>query len=277
MCWKKIIFTLSLILLLALASCNLPGGTRIAGDSGDLPGQPTRTVGTPGALQPIETSSQTPSITSSLTPELPLVTVSVATNCRTGPGEPYDIIGALPVGIPAEVVGRNASGDTWIIKLPSNPSITCWLWGHYATVTGDTSHLPIVEPPPTPTPVISPTLAPGFSFVYTFWGVGPGLQCPWFTVTNNGGTAWESYKLTFKNITDGGSWTSQSDKFVDLDNWCATGVVQLNLDPGEVGTASVTTFMLHSAGDTMEVTLTVCSGNALTGYCMTKTITFTGL
>ena len=86
----------------------------------------------------------------------PTVTVSTATNCRTGPGQAYPAIFGLPVGQIAEVVGKNTSTNYWIIKIP-NGSGTCWLWGQYATVTGDTSALPTVAIPPTPTPTITPT------------------------------------------------------------------------------------------------------------------------
>ncbi len=86
----------------------------------------------------------------------PTVTVSIATNCRTGPGQAYASIFGLPVGQIAEVVGKNTSTNYWIIKIP-NGAGTCWLWGQYATVTGDTSTLPTVAIPPTPTPTITPT------------------------------------------------------------------------------------------------------------------------
>lgn len=86
----------------------------------------------------------------------PTVTVSTATNCRTGPGQAYASIFGLPVGQIAEVVGKNTSTNYWIIKIP-NGNGTCWLWGQYATVTGDASTLPTVAIPPTPTATITPT------------------------------------------------------------------------------------------------------------------------
>ena len=86
----------------------------------------------------------------------PTVTVSTATNCRTGPGQAYPSIFGLPVGQTAEVVGKNTSTNYWIIKIP-NGSGTCWLWGQYATVTGDASTLPTVAIPPTPTPTVTAT------------------------------------------------------------------------------------------------------------------------
>ena len=85
-----------------------------------------------------------------------MVTVSQNTNCRTGPGVVYDLIGGLLIGEKAEVVGKYSAGNYWIINNPDS-SGTCWLWGQYATVTGNTAGLPEYTPPPTPTPTITPT------------------------------------------------------------------------------------------------------------------------
>jgi hypothetical protein len=80
----------------------------------------------------------------------PTVRVSKDTNCRTGPGDPYPSIGSLMIGETAEVVGRSPGGDFWIIKNPDDIGGTCWLWTNYATVTGGTSNLPVIQPPPLP-------------------------------------------------------------------------------------------------------------------------------
>src|SRR5215213_7948301 len=105
---------------------------------------------------PVFTSSPTltatPAFTS--TPLVPLISVSVATNCRVGPGKIYDRVGALLVGEVAEVSGRNPTGDYWYIRNPdSNSGGFCWLWGNYATLSGNLSVLPVYTPPPTPTPM----------------------------------------------------------------------------------------------------------------------------
>lgn len=76
------------------------------------------------------------------------VTVSQNTNCREGPSQEFNDVGSLAPGQTAEVVGKDTVNNYWIIKLPSNPAVTCWLWGQYATVTGDTSQVANV---PTPT------------------------------------------------------------------------------------------------------------------------------
>ena len=77
---------------------------------------PVAIVDTPTATQtitpiftPSATLSPTPVFTS--TPLIPLISVSVATNCRVGPGKVYDRVGAVLAGEVAEGVGRNPVGD----------------------------------------------------------------------------------------------------------------------------------------------------------------------
>ena len=88
------------------------------------------------------------------------VVVSVDTNCRTGPGQAYPSVYGLPVGVIGKVVGKNPSvSNYWVIEIPNSNGGTCWLWGQYATVTGDTTSLKVVAVPATPTPTktITPT------------------------------------------------------------------------------------------------------------------------
>jgi hypothetical protein len=164
------IFSL-LIPILLLTACNLPssGGsdavalaiaqtqialTQTALASGDAVPQAEETQ-PPAEAAPTETLTptitQTPTITLTPTSETPMVTVSRATNCRTGPGEPYDIVGDLMENEEAEVVGVSSDGGTWIIQNPDAPG-ECWLWGYYAEVTGPTAGLRVYDTPPTPTP-----------------------------------------------------------------------------------------------------------------------------
>ena len=106
--------------------------------------------------QPTATLSPTPTLTPDWTPtpETPRVSVSVDTNCRSGPGRGYDILGFLLVGESVEVVGRFADSAYWIVKNPDRDG-ECWLWANYATVTGPADALPVRTPPPTPTPSFS--------------------------------------------------------------------------------------------------------------------------
>ncbi len=117
---------------------------------------PTDTIAAEPTLTQTQPPKATPEPTLTLTPTLqkPMVSVSVDTNCRTGPGKIYDYVGALLVGEEAEVIGQAMDGLYWIIKNPDQPG-ECWLWDNYASVTGATEDLPKYTPPPTPTPAFT--------------------------------------------------------------------------------------------------------------------------
>ncbi len=119
-------------------------------------------------ITPTIAASPTPNRTA--TPSIPIVSVSLDTNCRTGPGKAYDIVGALLIGESTEITGKNTSSGYWIVKNPDNPSKTCWLWGQYASVAGNTASLAEVSVPPTPTPVIpaAPSNLSQSSICYAF-------------------------------------------------------------------------------------------------------------
>jgi hypothetical protein len=219
------------------------------------------------------TSSFTPSPTFTFTSEVPTLTVSVQTNCRIGPGSAYAILGVLNVGQTAQVVGRSIyntgtpANDSWIIKLPSNPSITCWLWGMYATVTGNWSSLPAATPPPTPTPVAY------FTFSYAAWGVGPGYVCLNFNVVNTGVVTWSSYNFAVTDTTQGVNGVATSNIFEGYDNFCLPTGSLPELGPGGFGNVMVKlTLPLAPGGDSYEAALTLCSEDGLAGTCLTRTV-----
>ncbi len=162
-------FITILVLSIAAFACSLPGGEGApTGEEPDLAATITSqalTLAAPTNTPAPPTETPTPQFTSTpestATPSVPIVTVSTNTNCRTGPGTVYDLIGALNVGQSAEVVGKFPGGGYWIIKTPGS-SGTCWLWSQYATVSGNTSNLPDYPAPPTPTPSI-PAAATNFN------------------------------------------------------------------------------------------------------------------
>ncbi len=96
---------------------------------------------------PTDTPTDTPLPTDTLGP--PLLSVSAATNCRTGPSVNYSVVYILRPGITVLVVGKDLPDNYWIIAVPGYPGTVCWLWGQYAMVTGDTGSIP---PPATPQP-----------------------------------------------------------------------------------------------------------------------------
>jgi hypothetical protein len=182
----KSIFIITLLAALTLQACNLPEGVdpnapdfdltvtanaaliETALASGQIP--PTE-PGLPVAQEPAAAGNEAPPPTeevsnvSSSTATSTVssasgvtVVVSVATNCRSGPGQAYSILYGLPVNVTAKVVGNNPSvTNYWVIEIPNSNGGTCWLWGQYATVTGDTSGLKVFAVPATPTPTVTPT------------------------------------------------------------------------------------------------------------------------
>jgi hypothetical protein len=67
---------------------------------------------------------------------------------------------AFDVGMTREVVAKYTPANYWVINYPGGGSATCWLWGQYATVVGDTSQLQeAVSPPMPPTLTPAPTTA----------------------------------------------------------------------------------------------------------------------
>lgn len=181
----KSIFIITLLATLTLQACNLPEGVDPNAPDFDLTvtanaamietalasgAQPPADLAQPNAVEPAPAGNEAPPATeelsnpaeSSATPTISqsgvTVVVSVATNCRSGPGQAYPSLYGLPVNVTAKVVGKNPSvTNYWVIEIPNSNGGTCWLWGQYATVTGDTSGLKVFAVPATPTPTVTPT------------------------------------------------------------------------------------------------------------------------
>jgi uncharacterized protein YraI len=78
-----------------------------------------------------------------------MLTVREATNCRTGPGEAYEIIFTYAAGAQLEIAGRYEPGNFWLVKSAESPTGLCWMWGEYVDVTGNYAAVPGVTPPAT--------------------------------------------------------------------------------------------------------------------------------
>jgi hypothetical protein len=177
---NRILF--SILAIVAILACNVPGGqpptstpdfvATITAQAAllsqptisqptPLPEISTMTPAPPAPTQiiftdtPAPTATVTSTSTITLTPSssVAMVTVSADTNCRSGPSKDYDILGALLANKSAEIVGKNTPTNYWIIKNP-NRNGTCWLWGNFATVSGNVAEVKEFAIPPTPTPSI---------------------------------------------------------------------------------------------------------------------------
>jgi len=288
--WNKVLSIAAVIALIFASACSLLAGsggvqpTAVPLDTqvaqivaGTLAAQTVIAVNSASGLTAMATTtpqftftpSQPAALTYTLTPTVPMVSVSVNTNCRSGPGVPYSILGVLVVGQSAQVVGQNTLNGFWIVNL--NPQhVTCWLWNQYATVTGNTTSLPLVNPPASPTPAGSFTVA--YSSTQTCSGKTYGIK---FQITNDGHLSWESEQVKATDATAGVTETVAYDTFPNYfsGNCSLINSIQ-KLDPGESGTTSVFGFPLNPAGHNFTVIIELCSQNGLGGICLEKKLSF---
>lgn len=145
----------------------------------------TSTVSTAGS--PAITASQTP------TYSVPIATVSESTNCRTGPGEEYQVVVVYTTGRELEIVGRYDPGNFWLVKSNESPTGTCWLWGDFVEVTGSYWAVASVTPPATSTS--APPRAP-IILEWNFFCEGGNLN---FTVTWRDDSSDETGYRLFRN------------------------------------------------------------------------------
>lgn len=241
------------------------------------PGQP------PASENPTQTPPELPSLTASLeispTPDRPMVTVSQVTNCRSGPGSVYDWLGSLNIGQQAMVFGRDPANTSWYIRNPNNASGFCWIYGSFATITGNTGSVPVFTPMPTPTPARTATpTTPPMDFMINFKEIdtcgGPTYYAR-FDVVNNSLVTWQSYQSTLMDtITSFTTLAYNSNEFDQYIN-CLPGVFQGDLTPGESGEIHSFLFPANPAGHLISATIKLCTLDDLGGSCLTKTFTFT--
>jgi uncharacterized protein YraI len=99
-----------------------------------------------------------PSVTSSPSGAVAVVTLEQdQINVRSGPNTNYPVIGVLIAGQRVPALGRTVGGDWVQISYPGVPGGVAWVYSPLVSIEGS---LTIVEPPPTPTPMTTPTVDP---------------------------------------------------------------------------------------------------------------------
>jgi hypothetical protein len=165
------------------------------------------------------------------------------------------------------VVGRDATSNYWYIRNPNQNGGFCWLWGQYATVTGDFAALPVFTPQPTPTP------NPAFDASYedlemcAVWWLDLKLK-------NTGGLAFESISMTVEDTVTDNVVSMYADDFRDVDS-CSESSAKDVLNPGETHIVSSPNFALSPGGHELWTTITLCSREGQNGTCITQSISFT--
>lgn len=124
------------------------------------PATATSEVGTTALVLATELPTRTP-LASSGDYSYPTIHSTVNTNCRSGPGMEYEVVGALMPDQKSEVHGISRAGGYWYILNPNGSPKYCWVWMDTTVVEGNTNYLPYIEIPPTPgtTPKISASVS----------------------------------------------------------------------------------------------------------------------
>jgi hypothetical protein len=217
----------TLILLAAILACNLPveqvpppGEVQtaaaltvqavIASPSVGKTASPTPAAGTPSAMV-TSSPSQTTTVTVTPTYSVPMATVRESTNCRTGPGEAYQVVFTYTTGKKLEIVGRYDPGNFWLVKSNESPSGTCWLWGEYVDVAGSYWAVSSVTPPPTST--IAPPRAPSIDKWEFFCSNGTLTFTVNWKDTATGETGYRVFRNTKQIVELPANSTTYTDTF----------------------------------------------------------------
>lgn len=186
---------LSFAILLLTSACNLPENQPTqnsnAGETeqaATVAAQVTQSLLENATSTPSQTpipATETPSPSPTVTPTYapPMLRVGQNTNCRSGPGETYNVIVVLKAGENIEPVGRGLEDQYWVVKRPGTEQ-TCWAWGEFLVASGSVHTLAEITPPPSATP--APPSAPRgltYNFSCTFTDVTVNLS--WIDVATN--------------------------------------------------------------------------------------------
>jgi hypothetical protein len=164
-------FILLILSVFGITACNLPSAEQVL-PPGDVQTAAALTVEAlihplasttiPTALLPDISPPTTSAPTGTITPtySTPILSVFEQTNCRTGPGQDYEVVFTYLPNKKLEIIGRYDPGNFWLVKSNESPTGECWLWGEYVDVTGSYWVVSSVTPPPTksPAPPDAPSL-----------------------------------------------------------------------------------------------------------------------
>jgi len=275
------------ILLIASLACVLPSASAPALDPDAVNTSIAQTISarqTEAALNnpATVTFTSTPEIptqtlepTLSVTPDFtatsatPMISVSVDTNCRVGPGAIFERVGILLVGETAEIVGREPKGEYWYIRNPDSADgggDFCWVWGEYATVIGNTLPLLYLSPPPPP----SSSVAVSFDKLETcatWWAD--------FKLTNTSGAVFRSITIILTDTdTDPVTTVSLTTNGFTNNEGCGSPITTDSLIAGGTLTASSALLGYDPSGHALNAKMTICTEKDQAGTCIMQELNF---
>jgi hypothetical protein len=238
--------------------------------------EPTaKNTAVPDSPTPEPTLTETAAATAEVTPlpeftlSGPSAQVSVDTNCRSGPGIAYTLLGGLMVGEEATVAGKDPSGSYWYIENPDQAGKYCWIWGKYAMTSGNASLVPVYTPGPTSSPEVLYSV--GYREVES---CGGAWQVE-FEIVNTGRYNLESVSTYVEDtVTSAKSGTLTSNYFIRKTG-CTVDQTKETLAPGATGFSVSKNLSNDPSGHLVYAFVTVCTEDFLNGECRTREFYFT--
>jgi len=237
---------------------------------------PTSTSTTvPDSPTPESTLSETIAATAEVTPlpdfalNGPSVQVSVDTNCRSGPGVDYHIIGALMVGEEAIVAGKDPSGSFWYIENPDQEGAFCWIWGKHAATSGNANLVPVFTPGPTSSPEVLYSV--GYREVES---CGGAWQIE-FEIVNTGRYNLESVSTFVQDTDTSAKSGTLTTNYFTRKTGCSVDQNKETLAPGVTGFSVSKDLSNNPTGHLVYASVTFCSEDHLNGACQTREWYFT--
>lgn len=270
-----------LFLIIVSLACNVPMQSYFSG-SGDNKQQATDQVGTAIAktltARPAKDQSgssggesgsegaeeKSPSLTPSITPS-PTITytptpdkaaayISENTNCREGDQDVYGLIHTFLAGDSVDLVGKNREDTYWYVKDQQGGFTECWLWKKFATPEGNTEGLPVMYPPPTPTPIV----------VFSIKNRGTAGNAVTVQIQNSGNITLQSYSATYKDTVTSENVSLTSNQFGSA----------ASIPIGRTANVTGPSFSASPIGHKIKVTIKACTEDSLGGWCSTSVAQF---
>ncbi len=240
----------------------------------------TQTELTQAAYQlqnPTETPTPSPTPTSAYTatPDKVTLTLSKDTYCRTGILAKSPNVTLMTVGQTYDVVAVDPNNQAYYVIEPKHTFTYCWLWGEFATVSGDVASLPVYTPQPLPTPTYTPTVGPDFTVSYIGMQTCGTDYYLRFFIKNNGSKTWQSLQINVTDNSNNTTTTYTNTAFVDYSG-CAAGIAESDLAPGESSNVAVYPGGRYAAdptGHSMTALIQLCQTDS-SGGCNPKTVNF---
>lgn len=236
----------------------------------------------------------------------------VDTPCRLGPDSRYDRLFLLRKGQTADLVGRSADGAFWIIRDLNRSQRSCWVPIGTVRVSRVVGILPVITPPPPPTPTRTPshtprppstsTFTPGptltasltptgtqppiVQFDWSFSGVDnclsptpPTPPSSWWInveVGNTGDVNFESVTFSVRDTTTTLVFSYDSNVLTGS-NGCSAPDTSDFLEPGfsYILSSVALDYDPSNPSHSFDITLTLCTEDDQLGDCITKSMNIT--